>query len=142
MSDLAVCNTLVFNSQPELLSDAYKHVLKDLEACDFNRQDIFSVHLAMEEACVNAIKHGNKMDLAKEVTLDYKIYADRIELSVTDQGDGFNPDTVADPRCGDNIYKAGGRGLFLIRMYMDDVQYSESGNCVCMIKYKQGATVD
>ena len=54
-----------------------------------------------------------------------------------DEGDGFDPNDVPDPRCGENLYKIDGRGLFLIRSYMDVVEFNEPGNQVHMVRYKE-----
>jgi serine/threonine-protein kinase RsbW len=56
---------------------------------------------------------------------------------VTDEGDGFDPGAVPDPRYGENLYKPEGRGLFLMRSYMDVVKFNERGNSVCMVKHKE-----
>ena len=68
--------------------------------------------------------------------INYSVDTEKLEISITDQGDGFKPDAVPDPRCGDNIYRTNGRGLFLICAYMDDVEFKKGGRCVRMIKYK------
>ena len=72
---------------------------------------------------------------SKEIKIDYSISSDKVEIVVTDQGEGFDPDKVPDPRCGDNIYKTEGRGLFLIRSYMDEVKFNESGNQIRLVRY-------
>jgi serine/threonine-protein kinase RsbW len=128
--------TMVVESDPSAIIEECKWVLSQLEANKFSPEDIFAVHLSLEEAFINAVRHGNKMDPHKEVKIDYSIDPDKIEISMTDQGSGFRPNIVPDPRFGDNIYKTGGRGLFLIRAYMDKVEFNEQGNCVHMVKHK------
>ncbi len=61
----------------------------------------------------------------------------KVEISMTDEGRGFDPNAVPDPRYGENLYKAGGRGLLLICSYMDIVEFNERGNRVRMVKYKE-----
>jgi len=114
-----------------------KRILTKLEANNFSQEDIFAVHLALEEAFLNAIKHGNKLDPNKEVKIDYSVSLDKVEISMTDEGQGFNPSVVPDPRCGENLYKSQGRGLLLMRSYMDVVEFNERGNCVRMVRYKK-----
>ncbi len=114
-----------------------EQVLSKLEAYGFDKDDIFAVHLALEEAFLNAVKHGNKMDSSKEVKIDYSVDYDKIEISLTDQGDGFEPTSVADPRYGEDLYKPGGRGLLLMNSYMDVVKFNESGNSLFMVRYKE-----
>lgn len=112
-------------------------ILPKLKAHNFSEDDIFAVHLAMEEAFINAVRHGNKMDPQKEVKIDYFVDEGRVEISMTDEGQGFDPDVVPDPRCGENLYKTGGRGLLLIRSYMDVVEFNNRGNCVHLVRYKE-----
>jgi serine/threonine-protein kinase RsbW len=77
------------------------------------------------------------MDPAKKVKIEYSVNPDKIEVSVTDEGNGFNPEDVPDPRSGKNLYKPDGRGLFLMKSYMDAVQFNEQGNCVYMVRHKE-----
>ena len=114
--------------------DVCKKVIAELTEFGFSQENIFSIHLAMEEAFINAIEHGNKMDPAKEVSVDYTVSEEKVEISITDQGDGFDPDSVPDPRCGENLYKPSGRGLLLMKSYMDTVEFSEEGKRVKMVK--------
>jgi serine/threonine-protein kinase RsbW len=89
----------------------------------------------MEEAVVNAVRHGNKRDSARNVIIEYDLSPEKVDISVTDQGKGFDPDSLEDPRLGDNIYKTDGRGVLLIRSYMDSVEYNNVGNSVRMTKF-------
>jgi len=131
-----VNHSIVVASDPSAIVGISRRILSSLKANKFSQEDIFAVHLALEEAFINSIKHGNKMDPTKEVKIDYSVTLDKIEISVTDQGKGFQPDAVPDPRFGDNLYKAGGRGLFLMRSYMNEIKFNESGNSLRMVKYK------
>jgi serine/threonine-protein kinase RsbW len=110
-------------------------VLCSADALGYSKDDQFAVHLAMEEAIVNAVKHGNKQDTEKNVIIEYGLSSEKIEVWVTDQGAGFEPQNLADPRSGENIYKTGGRGVLLIKSYMDSVEYNKTGNCVHMVKF-------
>ena len=101
---------------------------------DYPDDDLFAIHLAMEEAVVNAVKHGNKQDPARNVIIEYDLSPEKVDIRVTDQGRGFNPCGLADPREGDNIYKTDGRGVLLIKSYMDSVDYNNTGNSVHMVK--------
>jgi serine/threonine-protein kinase RsbW len=130
------CSTVV-ESKPSAVEKQWMWILPKLKAHNFSEEDIFAVHLAMEEAFINAVRHGNKLDAEKEVKIDYFVDEGRVEISMTDEGQGFDPDAVPDPRCGDNLYKAGGRGLLLIRSYMDVVEFNNRGNRVRMVRYKE-----
>lgn len=129
--------SVVIEGKPPAIAGLCRQVLSHLEDSSFSQDDIFAVHLALEEAFINAIKHGNRMDPGKTVKIDYSIGSDRIEISMTDQGEGFDPDSVPDPRIGDNLYKPEGRGLLLMNSYMDVVEFSERGNRVRMVRYKE-----
>jgi serine/threonine-protein kinase RsbW len=115
-----------------------RKVQEDIEAQLLARQvgdkDIFSVRLALEEALVNAIKHGNQMDRSKKVQISYRFLADRFEVRITDEGGGFDPNDVPDPTAVENLERPCGRGLMLMRHYMSEVAYNSRGNCVCMAK--------
>jgi serine/threonine-protein kinase RsbW len=127
---------MVVESRPSVIGKICKWILAQLKANNFSQEDIFAVHLALEEAFINAVRHGNKMDPGKQIKIDYSVDLDKIEISMTDQGDGFDPKAVPDPRVGENLYKPEGRGLLLIRAYMDVVEFNERGNRVRMVRYK------
>ena len=107
-----------------------------LQAAAYSEHDIFSIKLALEEALVNAIKHGNQMDPDKRVFVTYRITAERFEVRITDEGNGFNPEDVPDPTLDDNIERPCGRGLLLMRGFMTEVEYHGNGNCVRMAKVR------
>jgi serine/threonine-protein kinase RsbW len=111
-------------------------ILKEYQYC---MDDIFAIHLAFEEAFFNAVKHGNKMDSTKQVQIEFLISLDRIEITMTDSGEGFDPEQLPDCRQGDNLYKINGRGIFLVRSYMDKVEFNSKGNSIHMIKNRQNA---
>jgi len=135
-SKASINRKIVVESVPSAVEGVFERILAELKANNFSEDDIFAVHLAVEEAFLNAVKHGSKMDPNKEITIHYSIGADEVEISMTDQGNGFDPNIVPDPRCGENLYKTDGRGLFLMRSYMDRVEYNKRGNRVRMVKYK------
>lgn len=111
-------------------------VMAILEESGFGKEDIFAVHLALEEAFVNAMRHGNEMDPDKVVKIDYTVDSEKFEIWIEDEGAGFDPQSVPDPRCGDNLYKPNGRGLLLMRSYMDMVEHDERGNKVHMVRHR------
>lgn len=137
-SETPVSRSAVVESTSSAVGSVCESILSGLEANSFGEEDVFAVHLALEEAFINAVKHGNKMNASKEVKIDYLVAFDRVEVTVTDKGEGFDPNTVPDPRYGENLYKPEGRGLFLMRSYMDVVKFNERGNSVHMVKYKEG----
>ena len=84
------------------------------------------VSVAVRECVVNAIKHGNRNDEAKRVVVEFSPVPphdpEELVIRVEDEGEGFDPEELADPLAPENILKSSGRGIFLIRNFMDDVQ--------------------
>jgi len=135
----AISGSVSVESSSTAIIKVCKQLLVEIEASNYSTEEIFSVHLALEEAFINAIKHGNKMDSSKAVQIDYVIGPEKVEITMTDEGQGFDPRTVPDPRVEENLYKTEGRGLLLINSYMDEVNFNETGNRVHMVKYKTKA---
>ena len=82
--------------------------------------------IAVTEAVGNAIVHGNKKNPQKKVTVTFRLEGERIEVSVQDEGEGFDPDELADPLDPNNIMKESGRGIFILKSLMDEVSFSFS----------------
>ena len=102
------------------------------------------VGVAIRESVINAIKHGNRHDAAKHVFVQFDATlqdaAPELTISVRDQGEGFDPEEVANPLAPENLLKSSGRGIFLIRNFMDDVRLQrapEGGMEIRMIKRVQ-----
>ncbi len=102
----------------------------------FDDREIFSIKLALEEALVNAIKHGNQMDRTKKVHISYRINAERFDIHIADEGKGFDPDDVPDPMAVENLERPCGRGLLLMRHYMSEVTFHPPGNRLSMSKVR------
>ena len=135
LPDQSISRSMVLESLPSVVPGVCKEILLELQTRDYTQDDIFAIHLALEEAVANAIKHGNKSDPDKKVKIDCTIDSKKVEIFITDQGNGFDPQQIPDPRAGENIYKADGRGLFLIRAYMDVAEFNQCGNSLHMVKY-------
>jgi serine/threonine-protein kinase RsbW len=129
--------SIVVESVMSAITGVYNQILSKLKENAFGKDDIFAVHLTFEEAFFNAVKHGNNMDPNKKVKVEFAVDTEKVEITVTDEGPGFNPEEIADPRYGDNLFKPGGRGLLLMNSYMDTVKFNERGNSVYMIRYKE-----
>lgn len=98
---------------------------------------VHDLSVSVRECVVNALKHGNKLDPGKRVTLDFGLTADAIEVWIQDQGAGFNPDAVPDATAPENLLNAAGRGLFFMRAFMSEVEYlfpPEGGTVVRLVK--------
>jgi serine/threonine-protein kinase RsbW len=97
----------------------------------------FGIDMAVREAVTNAVVHGNRQDENKTVEVTLKSSPDAVEISVHDQGVGFNPEAIPDPTAEENILKASGRGIFFMRSFMDEVDWlirPEGGTTVRMLK--------
>jgi serine/threonine-protein kinase RsbW len=112
-------------------------LLAELQPIGFNEKELFGIRLALEEALVNAVKHGNRQDPAKSVRVRYQITNREFLIEIEDEGRGFDPEAVPDPLNPDNLERPGGRGVFLMRHYMSWVQYNEIGNCVTLCKVRK-----
>ena len=110
-----------------------------LSASAYSEHDIFSIKLALEEALVNAIKHGNQMDPDKRVFIAFHITAERFDIRITDEGPGFDPGEVPDPGDPQSLERPCGRGLLLMRCFMTEVRYHGKGNVISMSKVRQAA---
>jgi len=108
-----------------------------LQAQRFPERDVFSIKLALEEALVNAIKHGNQMDRAKKVVVRYQVSHEFFEIQISDEGTGYNPNDVPDPTDPENLERPCGRGLFMIKHYMDEVSILGRGNTISLRKTRK-----
>jgi serine/threonine-protein kinase RsbW len=111
-----------------------EEILARMQEAGFTEKDIFSMRLALEEAIVNAIRHGNSGDPAKSVLVRYRVTQQEVVTEIEDEGPGFDPDNIPDPLASENLERPTGRGLFLIRYYMTSVTFNERGNCVVLRK--------
>lgn len=109
-------------------------ILKDVADSGYCENATFAIKLALEEAMTNAFRHGNKCDPSKRIRIRYLVTSERVEIEVSDDGEGFCPDDVPDPTQPGFIDRPHGRGIMLMRAYLDDVQFSGSGNSVRLIK--------
>jgi serine/threonine-protein kinase RsbW len=108
----------------------------ELRRHQYNERDIFGVKLALEEALINAIKHGNQLDRAKRVRIQFRVSPERFDIQIADEGQGFIPEDVPDPMAPENMERPTGRGLMLIRYYMTEVHFHTPGNRITMSKVR------
>ena len=129
---------VVIPSDPAEARRVQEEIERSLKAHRFDDRDIFSIKLALEEALVNAIKHGNQMDRTKKVHIAYRIAPDRFDIHIADEGPGFDPEDVPDPMAAENLERPCGRGLLLMRHYMTEVTFHPPGNRLTMCKLRNG----
>jgi serine/threonine-protein kinase RsbW len=122
------------------------HVIRDV-GLDEDSQHWVSV--SIRECVINAIKHGNRNDASKRVFVEFATATlgswSELTIRVRDQGEGFDPEEIADPLAPENLLKGSGRGIFLIRSFMDDVELRrvpEGGMEIRMVKRVEAAAAD
>ena len=137
--DVPMQKKVELTSDMRIVSEFCQELLAAVSQRGFCEDDTFGIHLALEEALINAVKHGNAGDPNKKVVVEYLISQEIFDVTITDQGSGFAPEEVPDPRDEENICKMSGRGILLIRAYMDVVEYNETGNRLHMSKRNKNA---
>jgi serine/threonine-protein kinase RsbW len=128
----------VIPSDPAEARRVQEDIERALKSNRFEEREIFSIKLALEEALVNAIKHGNQMDRSKKVHIAYRVSPERFDIHIADEGPGFDPEDVPDPMAIENLERPCGRGLLLMRHYMTEVTFHPPGNRVTMCKVRNG----
>ena len=111
-------------------------VIEQLERRQWSEKKVFGIHLALEEALMNAIKHGNRGDESKLVATEFELTESRFSARITDEGKGFKISEVPDPTRDENLGLPSGRGLAMIRNYIDEVEYSEKGNSLIIVAHR------
>lgn len=117
-----------------------EQVLDQLREHGWIEHDVFGVHLAMEEALTNAIRHGNQFDDSKNVQVRCQLSTDFLSVSIVDEGPGFDPSKVPDPTSPDHLDVPSGRGIMLMRSFMTRVEYNSVGNRVTLEKQRDKST--
>ena len=103
----------------------------------YDTDTAYWIGMSVRESVINAMSHGNKMDIGKKVDIRFEITESQLAIQVDDQGNGFDPKSIADPLDPQNLLKPSGRGIFYIRSFMDEVQMcrrSEGGMQLRMMK--------
>jgi len=130
----ALPNRIVIMSDLRAARDVEEDVLRLAERLGYTPRCAFAIRLSLEEAIVNAHRHGNRGDPRKKITISYQIDRNRAVIRVRDEGTGFDPGTVPDPTCPERICLPSGRGIMLMRCYLDEVAYNQQGNEVQLVK--------
>jgi serine/threonine-protein kinase RsbW len=133
---LALPSKLVFtiSSNHDAQAVAQDQILERVEKAGFKGSEFFAIKLALEEALVNAIRHGNRLDPAKHVRIEARITPKKVEFLIEDEGPGFDRKGVPDPTAEENLEKCSGRGILLIESYMSRVWWDRGGRRLRMIK--------
>lgn len=110
----------------------------------FGEEEIMQISMAVREAAVNAVLHGNAYDPAKKVNVEFQRTSTDLVITIRDQGKGLDPAKIPDPLAAENLLKTSGRGIFLIRSFMDEVEIhpSQTGTEIKLVKRVHGPTAD
>lgn len=125
---------LVFPSSMAEALKVQQTLIGAAEKLGYSEHSLFAIRLALDEALSNAVRHGNKNDVRKRVTVEYQVSDEEIRVSICDEGRGFKPAELPDPTAEENLERPCGRGVMLIKAYMTEVFYNDKGNCVTMVK--------
>tara|TARA_B100000315_G_C14504571_1_gene553970 strand:- start:18 stop:416 length:399 start_codon:yes stop_codon:yes gene_type:complete len=110
-------------------------ILTKLEQFCSDKDILFDIKLSFEEALINAIKYGNKLDKNKPVIIKIEASQDKICFEIKDQGQGYDYQNLALPTEDENLEKLSGRGVYLIKNFMDEVEFLDNGSRIRMVKY-------
>lgn len=126
-----------FESRMDILEPIQAFVDRLAAVGGLDEDGVHDLSVSVRECVVNALKHGNKLDPEKRVTVTFGLASSAIEVWIQDQGAGFNPDAVPDATAPENLLNAAGRGLFFMRAFMSEVDYifpPEGGTIVRLVK--------
>ena len=125
------------SSTMESVSEVEAAADKLAEEAGLDEDERFRIGMAVREAAVNAVLHGNEYDPAKMIEVSLENTGSDIVISIADQGKGVNPDTLPDPLAPENLLRGTGRGIFLIRSFMDEVHFRQlnPGTELTMVKH-------
>ena len=128
--------TMDIQSTPSEIHTVEEKLERFCRKVGLTQDDIENFGIATTEMVNNAIRHGNKNKKRKKVKVKFEKFSSKMQVTVTDSGGGFNPDEIADPLDPENLYKDSGRGIFIVKMLMDDVKFNftKQGTQVILIK--------
>lgn len=136
-TDEGLLMTITVPSELEIVEQTVDIVARYCLACGLSVRAVrFNLRVALSEALANAIVYGNRLDPGKRVHVTLRQRGEDVEVSVQDQGSGFDPHGIPDPRRPDCLERPEGRGLFLIRELVDGLAFNEKGNSVCMTLHR------
>ena len=123
-----------FPSTISLMHSILDYLMKRVEKNGIIDAENSNLFIALDEAFVNAVKHGNKFDADKIVRISVEVSPTEARFTIEDEGEGFNVAEIPDPTDPENLFKTSGRGVLIIHNIMDEVKYNERGNRLTMVK--------
>jgi serine/threonine-protein kinase RsbW len=134
--------SFTLDSTLETVDSAEQAASRMAAEAGFAEDEIMQISMAVREAAVNAVLHGNAYDPDKKVKLDFERTTEELVITIRDQGKGLDPAKIPDPLAPENLLKTSGRGIFLMRSFMDEVQIqpSHTGTEIKLVKHVPGPT--
>ena len=123
-----------FPSAISLMHSILDYLIKRVGKVGVINPESSNLFVALDEAFVNAVKHGNKFDAGKNIKVTAEVSTKEARFTIEDEGEGFDVDSIPDPRNPENLFKTSGRGVLFIYNIMDEVKYNERGNRLTMVK--------
>ncbi len=126
------------DSTLESVDDAEEIAVRVAQTAGFDEDDLLKIGMAVRESMVNAVVHGNRYSANKKVRFSVVRNSQRFTVRIADEGEGFDYEHLPDPLAAENLLRSSGRGIFLIRSFMDefDIRRREAGGMeVTLIKY-------
>lgn len=141
MTDHRVSYTL--DSTLETVDSAEQAATRIASEAGFDDDEVMRIAMAVREAAVNAVLHGNAYDPGKKVNLAFERTGRDLVITIRDQGKGLDLSKIPDPLASENLLKTSGRGIFLIRSFMDEVHInpSQTGTEIKLVKHVHGPAV-
>ncbi len=124
----------VFPSALSLMHSILDYLMHRVEKVGVVNPENSNLFIALDEAFVNAVKHGNKFDAEKIIKVTAEVSVKEARFTIEDEGEGFDVNSIPDPTNPENLFKTSGRGVLIIHNVMDEVTYNERGNRLTMIK--------
>jgi serine/threonine-protein kinase RsbW len=142
MTEQRVSYTL--DSTLETVDSAEQTASRIAAESGFGEDEVMQISMAVREVVVNAVLHGNAYDPGKKVSLDFETTGNNLVITIRDQGKGLDLTKIPDPLSPDNLLKTSGRGIFLIRSFMDEVEIhpSDTGTEIKLVKHGRGSAAD
>lgn len=119
-------------NRPSQLGPFLAEIDQELQKLDFDKQRRTAVRLVLEEALINAMKHGNRFSPHKAVDVAYCFSPECFQVHIRDEGEGYDPEFLPDPLAPENLERPNGRGMLLVRHYVDEYELHPPGNAITL----------
>lgn len=126
---------IIIPSNLKNIKPAVDEILDYLKSIEVEGSLIFDIRLGLEEALINAVKYGNRFNESLTAEVEFTHNGNKVIIAVEDKGNGFDYRNLPDPTREENLLKPKGRGIFLIKHLMDDVEFNRRGNRITMVKF-------